>query len=481
MESDISSLEEELSFDVPESTHTGEAFVSVVVLNYNGASVISRCIECLLTQSYTNFEIIVVDNNSTDSSLSILQNYLKAGRIMLVRSDRNHGVPGGRNLGLSHARGEIIAFIDNDGYARGDWLAEGVRTLLSDTQLGAVAPLVFFAENTLVLNGAGGTLNLQGYGGDICFNTPFEFATIPGEVLYPMGCGMIFRRAVLDRIGPFDSSLFNYYDDVDAGIRTWRAGYKVVVAKESRVDHGFSYTERILKNKVLLCERNRLRIILKHFGAAYILSWLTREVPYSMRYFLTPSLRSIPIKAWGWNFLHMASIIRWRIRFPADQTSFRHLIDATWGTYPVPTANNQAFRPSIGDAVDTLVIDGHTELPQLQFGWYNVERDGALDFRWTEKHASALFALTSATRVITLRLRAESATDLVVRLRSLKDLETDNLIVISHVSREWSQRALRVDLGPGDYEMTFSAKTVHINASRRRLGVAIASVRFTLA
>src|SRR5580698_3195310 len=126
---------------MPGSTHTVEAFVSVVVLNHNGASVISRCIECLLTQSYTNFEIIVVDNNSTDGSLSILQNYLKAGRIMLVRSDRNDGVPGGRNLGLSHARGEIIAFIDNDGYARGDWLAEGVRTLLSDTQLGAVAPL----------------------------------------------------------------------------------------------------------------------------------------------------------------------------------------------------------------------------------------------------------------------------------------------------------------------------------------------------
>lgn len=465
---------------MPRSTHTVEDFVSVIVLNHNGATVISRCIDCLLTQSYTNFEIIVVDNNSTDSSLSILQNYLKAGRIILVRSDRNEGVPGGRNLGLSHARGQIVAFIDNDGYARGNWLTEGLRTLLSDPQLGAVAPLVFFAENTLILNGAGGTLNLQGYGGDICFNTPFEFATIPGEVLYPMGCGMIFRRAVLDRIGPFDSSLFNYYDDVDVGIRTWKAGYKIVVAKDSEVDHGFSYTERILKNKVLLCERNRLRIILKHFGAAYILSWLTREVPYSMRYFLTPSLRSIPIKAWGWNFLHLASIVRWRARFPSDQLSFRHLIDDTWGTYPLPTANNQAFRPSIQNAIDTLVIDGYTELPQLRFGWYDVERDGALDFRWTEKYASALFALTSATRTITLRLRAESATDLVVRLKSLKDLETDNSIVISHVSREWSERALKVDLEPGEYEMTLSAKTVHIDASRRRLGVAIADVRFAL-
>jgi GT2 family glycosyltransferase len=465
---------------MPGSTHTVEAFVSVVVLNHNGASVISRCIECLLTQSYTNFEIIVVDNNSTDSSLSILQNYFNAGRIMLVRSNRNYGVPGGRNLGLSHARGEIVAFIDNDGYARDNWLTEGVKTLLSDPRLGAVAPLVFFADNTLILNGAGGTLNLQGYGGDICFNTPFEFATIPGEVLYPMGCGMIFRRAALDRIGPFDSSLFNYYDDVDAGIRTWKAGYKVIVARDSQVDHGFSYTERIFKNKVLLCERNRLRVILKHFGAAYILSWLAREIPYSMRYFLTPSLRSIPIRAWAWNFLHLASIVRWRARFPSDPRAFAHLIDATWGTYPLPTANNQAFRPAIQDAVDTLVIDGHTELPQLQFGWYNVERDGALDFRWTEEYASALFVITLATKVMTLRLRTESVTDLVVWLKSFKDPKMDSSIVISQVSREWSERTFGIDLQPGAYRMVLSAKTVHIDASRRRLGVAIADIRFNL-
>jgi GT2 family glycosyltransferase len=475
----LNSPAETRSLDTSRPAADAQPLVSVIVLNYNGESIIERCLDALLAQSYANYEIIVVDNNSTDRSLSILQGYLKTGRVTLVRSARNRGVPGGRNLGLLHAEGTIVAFIDNDGYARPDWLTEGINTLLSGPQVGAVAPLVFFARNPLILNGAGGTLNLQGYGGDLCFNTPYEFATIPSEVLYPMGCGMIFRRTVLDQVGQFDSCLFNYYDDVDLGIRIWKAGYKVVVSRRSWIDHDFSYTNAILKNKVLLCERNRLRTILKHFSAAYILRWLVHDIPYSMRYFLTPSLRTVPIRAWSWNLFHLISALVWRARFASGQSSFHHLLDATWGSYPLPTADNQSFRPSIQDSSDTLVIDGHTEVPQLQFGWHCVEHDGAINFRWTEAHASALFALASPAALMTFRMRAASPVQLLVRLRSVKDLETRVSRIINPVSTEWNEWASRVDIEPGLYEMVLSANGTTIDSSGRRLGIAIAHVAFT--
>lgn len=450
--------------------------VSVIVLNYNGESIIRRCIDSLLAQSYTNFEIIVVDNNSTDRSLSIISGYLKTGRITLVRSSRNLGVPGGRNLGLLRAEGAVVAFIDNDGFAHRDWLAEGLKTLLAEQRIGAIAPLVFFARNTLILNGAGGTLNLQGYGGDICFNTPYEFATIPCEVLYPMGCGMIFRRSVLDRVGQFDSCLFNYYDDVDLGIRTWKAGYKVVVSRRSRVYHDFSYTDGMLKSKVLLCERNRLRTIFKHFSIAHVLRWVIHDIPYSMRYLLTPSLRTVPIRAWSWNLRHLISALRWRARFVTDQRSFGHLLDPTWGSYPLPTADNQSFRPSIQDACNTLVIDGHSELPQLQFGWHHLERDGAVNFRWTESHASALFAVASPATLVSFRMRVALPVQLIVRLRSLGDLEARVSRTINPVSTGWSDWTSRVDLEPGHYEMVLSASATHVDSSGRRLGIAIAHI-----
>ncbi|MEO2166766.1 MAG: glycosyltransferase family A protein [bacterium] len=104
-----------------QSTHA-LPLVSVVVLNFNGEEVLSRCLESLDRQTHPNYEIIVVDNASSDASLAILEAHLPSAKLTVVRSETNRGVPGGRNLGVLHAQGEIVAFIDNDGYARPDWL-----------------------------------------------------------------------------------------------------------------------------------------------------------------------------------------------------------------------------------------------------------------------------------------------------------------------------------------------------------------------
>src|SRR5262245_45860619 len=85
-------------------------FVSVIVLNLNGEQIIGRCLDHLLAQTYTNFEIIVVDNGSTDGTLSILEEYLKTGKLSVIKSTKNVGCQGGRNLGLQYAKGDIIAF-----------------------------------------------------------------------------------------------------------------------------------------------------------------------------------------------------------------------------------------------------------------------------------------------------------------------------------------------------------------------------------
>jgi len=207
--------------------------VSVILLNHNGEGIIGKCLDHLLAQTFDDFEIVVIDNNSSDASVAVLERYLSSGRISVVRSHKNLGVAGGRNLGVIHSQGAIIAFIDNDGYADSGWLAAAVRTMDSDPRTGVVASTVFFHRRKIILNGAGGTLNLQGYGGDFCFDCPYEFAQLPDRVLYAMGCGMVVRRAVLSAIGPFDEKLFNYYDDTEMGIRVWKSGYEVVVAPDA--------------------------------------------------------------------------------------------------------------------------------------------------------------------------------------------------------------------------------------------------------
>jgi teichuronic acid biosynthesis glycosyltransferase TuaG len=102
---------------------------SVIVLNFNGEAILRRCLEALAAQTCGDFEVIVVDNASTDGSEVILKEFEdRDTRFRIVRSPSNRGVAGGRNLGIQAARGEFIAFIDNDGFARPDWLEQCLAT-----------------------------------------------------------------------------------------------------------------------------------------------------------------------------------------------------------------------------------------------------------------------------------------------------------------------------------------------------------------
>ncbi len=254
------------------------SLVSVVVLNFNGAAVIDRCLDHLRGQTYPHREVIVVDNGSSDESVERLDRRARQGEIVLVRSPTNLGVAGGRNLALRRTRGDVVAFLDNDAYPSPTWLFELTAKLASDDKIGAVASLVFFDRHKLILNSAGGTLNYRGHGADWCFNVLLEHASLPDEVLYPTGCGMAVRRAVLDRIGEQDDVIPYYgYDDVEVGIRTWQLGSRVVLARRAWVDHDRGYSARFNPNLSLLRERGRIRNALKYLPGARLLAWLAHE------------------------------------------------------------------------------------------------------------------------------------------------------------------------------------------------------------
>ena len=144
--------------------------VSVIVVCWNAAAVLGRCLEQLFAQDYAKREIIVVDDGSKDATLAVARAAAERGELTLVESSRNRGCPSARNLGVSRARGEIIAFIDADGFATPTWLSELVRAFGTDPAVGCLASTVFFDDNPVVLNGAGGTVNQQGWAADLLMN-----------------------------------------------------------------------------------------------------------------------------------------------------------------------------------------------------------------------------------------------------------------------------------------------------------------------
>jgi GT2 family glycosyltransferase len=452
--------------------------VSVIVLNLDGEAIVGRCLDHLLAQTHPRVEIIVVDNGSSDGSLAVLERYVRTGRVSVVRNASNLGVPGGRNQGVLYARGDVVAFMDNDGYAAPTWLEAALRTLETDDRIGAVAPAVFFNKRKIILNGVGATINRQGYGGDLCFNQPYEFAAVPGDVLYPMGCGMVIRRSVMDRIAPLDDILVNYYDDTEVGIRIWKLGYRVVTAPESWVDHDFSYSDRLLRNKVLLCERNRIRTVLKYYPLRRLAGWLLRDVQL-FRYCRTRGLRTIPWRAWAWNLRHMASALYWRARFGFGPAPFWPLVDPSWGSFPRPAPDNQAFRPRPTAAAERLLLDGVGDRNQLNFGWYYPERDGPDRYRWTDAHASAFLRLRRPPHTMTIRRRAAGAGQrATVAIRRLGELDPALRIRIDSGRADWHETRHPVALAPGDYEWLLTTAPTLVDASQRSLGTAVSWVRF---
>jgi len=448
------------------------------VLNFNGSAIIRECVDALLRQDYPNFEIIVVENGSGDESLDVLTRaYGEHPKIHIAASAKNLGCPGGRNFGLRFARGEIVAFIDNDAVAQTDWLSRAIARLESDSAIGGVASLLVFEQRPEIINSAGGTFNLLGYGGDICYKAHAEFAELPDEVLYASGCGMVYRRSIFEGVGTFDSQLFNYYDDADMGIRAWRMGKRVVLAPDAHIVHKFSYSDTFNKNKAYLCERNRIRTVLKHFPLRALIQWLPQELRHEFR---RRHPRSIFMKAWWWNLMHAPSTLKWRWRLKRLTGDFSKLLVNDTGYFPYATPNNMSFAPNrerLPESIDFKKSNG-TEC--LNHGWYEPERAAHSVFRWTEKVSACMVHLASRRETMNVGFRFPPVERYRcdVYIRKLPDIQTITHVVINGENGTWQRTSFPVNLEPGVYEVVLKVDQCFIDRGKRTLGIAISDIHF---
>jgi GT2 family glycosyltransferase len=456
--------------------------VSVIVVCWNSADVLGRCLEHLLAQDYENYEIVVVDDGSSDDTMEVAEEALGSGRLTVVHSTLNRGCPHARNLGLRHARGDLIAFIDGDGFAAPTWLSEIVHAFRSNPSAGAVASTVFIDANPFVLNGAGGMVNRQGWAADLCMNVPYEHAEIPSEALYAMGCGMSLRRSAVDAVGDFDDRMLNYYDDVDYGIRVWRAGYRVVVAADAWIDHGFGHSSGDSSRKQLLCEQHRMRVVLTHTPARFLGRWLVNEWRATRQAFWPR--RALKLMAVTWNLRHLPDTLRRRWHLRGSPAPPDHLVDPSWGE-GFPPAMPPLLRPDPAMAKDAVDASDADAVEQLSYGWYPTEEIGGRAHTWSAPQAAALVSLDSPAR----RLRLEYAqapldtggVDVSIRRTGGRDPFVP--MWRRHLAWQFIERCVQnhpVDLPPGDYEVAFSTPRAFTAPpfETRKLGFALAEMSF---
>jgi len=213
--------------------------VSIIILNYNGERFLSRCLSSVLKTDYPNFEVILVDNASTDESLSMaIETFANDKRLKVVRSKVNLGFGPGNNVGFEHSLGEFVVFLNNDTSVTSSWLKYLVDAMEKDRTIGLAQSMLLDAKSKRIQN-IGWLIS------DYCvFLYPIGLVNSSDkrfpdifEVSYASGAAMIIRRDLVDDIGLFDPKYFWFYDDNYLSFKTWLAGKRVVTVSKSKVYH----------------------------------------------------------------------------------------------------------------------------------------------------------------------------------------------------------------------------------------------------
>lgn len=203
--------------------------VSVVVLNYNNKKVIMHCVDTLLKyNSRYNYQIVVVDNMSTDGSYEILQEKY-VDKITLVRNSKN-GCSSGRNLGVENSKGKYILFLDSDEWILHKyWLDSYLDTLTNNNQIGAIG-------------WGAGWFNAKGFAYKVV--DAYEHFYMPPnsiarkDIGYLATCGFIMERDLFYKVGGFDLAYDpTCYEDTDLSLKIRHYGKEIYYSKYLGVGH----------------------------------------------------------------------------------------------------------------------------------------------------------------------------------------------------------------------------------------------------
>ncbi len=244
---------------------TASPLISCIVVNWNRRELLRACLECLARQEYSNFEVIVVDNGSTDGSPDVVAQAFP--RAHLVRNPDNRGFCAANNQGIAAARGEFVALLNNDAEANPQFLGALLSAFEGNPKVGMAAAKIVVWEDPTLIDKVGHLIYPDGQnrGRGTGERDHGQFNRME-EVLWPDGCAAMYRKSMLDQIGGFDENLFAYGDDAELGLRARIAGWTCLYTPDAVVRHHRGSTLGIASvGRLKLIERNRVLLAVKLF------------------------------------------------------------------------------------------------------------------------------------------------------------------------------------------------------------------------
>jgi len=240
--------------------------ISLIVVNWNGKHFLKECFESIKKQTFKEFEVIFVDNGSTDGSSEwVAEHY--GDFVTIVQNEQNRGFAEGNNQGILRARGRYMVLINNDTVLKDDFLEELMKPAVNNSDVGMCASKILFYDNPSVIDATGQLLYWDGLNRQKGhFEVDNGKYNVDCEILFPPGCGSLYKKEMLEEIGLFDEDFFAYGEDTDLGLRARIAGWKCVYVHRAVIYHKRSgSTGEYSAFKAFHVERNRLWVAVKIF------------------------------------------------------------------------------------------------------------------------------------------------------------------------------------------------------------------------
>ncbi len=252
--------------------------VSIIILNYNCKTFLFRCLSSVFKSDYPNFEVILVDNNSKDDSISYVRKRFESEkRLKIVELSENHGFSIGNNMGSKYAKGKYLVFLNPDTETNPNWLHELVSAMNLDPNIGVAQPKILLMDSNR-FDTAGCFINRFGLswssGAGEEDNGQYDKVK---KISYAKGAAFIISADLWEKLGGFDGLFFTYFEETDLCWRVWKVGYKVLYIPTAIVHHVGQGSLKKISYRLKFHEaKGRIALLIKHYTVLDIF----RYVPF---------------------------------------------------------------------------------------------------------------------------------------------------------------------------------------------------------
>lgn len=279
---------------------SGSPEVSIIVVAHESAPVLARCLAQLRAQTFRNFEVVLVENGSTDGAARAAA---KADpSLVLIETGANLGFAAANNLAARRAAGEWLALLNPDAFAEPDWLERLLRATRRHPGTDCFTSLQIAADDPARLDGAGDAMTSLGLPYRMGWRKPRSAHVPEGEVFSPCGAAMLIRRETFLALGGFEERFFAYCEDVDLGYRLRLQGGRTRLVPDAVVAHVGSSTLGArsefavfhgFRNRLWCFARNTPGVVLPFMAVAHLIATLLLLASHTARGRGRPALSGV--------------------------------------------------------------------------------------------------------------------------------------------------------------------------------------------